>query len=69
VPCLQTLAAGKLEEARQICAEQMEEMHAKLSSDAEYRAGRLRCWRGRLVESMQDLFPRTMWNAATRATR
>lgn len=42
-PChvagLQMLGSGKLEEARNMCTQQMEEAHVKISSDADYRAG------------------------------
>lgn len=36
---LQMLGSGKLEEARDMCTQQMEEAHVKISSDADYRAG------------------------------
>lgn len=40
----QLLAEGKLLEARDLCAEQMEEAHAKLNSDEAYRAEYMRLW-------------------------
>lgn len=40
----QLVGAGKLEEARELCSAQMEEAHAKLSSDADYRAEYFALW-------------------------
>lgn len=40
----QLLAEGKLEEARDLCAEQQEEAHAKLNTDDAYRAEYFKLW-------------------------
>ncbi|GAB4819972.1 hypothetical protein N2152v2_007018 [Parachlorella kessleri] len=40
----EVLAAGNLDEARRQCAEQMEEAHAKLSADPDYRAEYFVLW-------------------------
>jgi hypothetical protein len=40
------IAAGKAEEARAMCAEQMEEMHAKLASNDQFRAQYYAQWEG-----------------------
>lgn len=64
------MEAGKLEEARATCAEQMEEAHGQLKADDAFRAEYFALWETQRKQPVHagEACPRRRWGSCAAAT-